>query len=172
MNEYGFQSFPEMTTIKQFSAPDDWSFDSEVMKKHQKSYIGNGRIGKFVDKYYAKSTDFEDFVYKSQLVQAEGIRTAIRAHRKAMPRCMGTVYWQLDDCWPAPSWSSIDYYGRWKALHYALKELYADQLIVPWEANGFLHIQIINDQLDTLPIRIFIESKTLDGKELYRIEKM
>ncbi|MDX1942005.1 MAG: glycoside hydrolase family 2 protein, partial [Saprospiraceae bacterium] len=171
MNEYGFQSFPEMATIKQFSTSDDWSFDSEVMKKHQKSYIGNGRIGKFVDKYYAKPTDFEDFAYKSQLVQAEGIRTAIRAHRKAMPRCMGTVYWQLDDCWPAPSWSSIDYYGRWKALHYALKELYADQLIVPWEANGFLHIQIINDQLDTLSTRVFIESKTLNGKELYRIEK-
>ncbi len=171
MNEYGFQSFPEMTTIKQFSTPADWSFDSEVMKKHQKSYIGNGRIGKFVDRHYAKPTDFEDFVYKSQLVQAEGIRAAIHAHRRAMPRCMGTVYWQLDDCWPAPSWSSIDYYGRWKALHYALKELYADQLIVPWEANGYLHIQVVNDHLDTLPVRLWVVSQHLNGRELYRLEK-
>ena len=171
MNEYGFQSFPEMATIKQFSTPADWSFDSEVMKKHQKSYIGNGRIDKFVRKYYTPATDFEDFVYKSQLVQAEGIRAAIRAHRRAMPRCMGTVYWQLDDCWPAPSWSSIDYYGRWKALHYALKELYADQLIVPWEANGYLHVQVVNDQLDTLPVRLWVVAQSLNGRELYRLEK-
>lgn len=171
MNEYGFQSFPDMATIKQFSEPADWSFDSEVMQKHQKSYIGNGRIDKFVRKYYTPATDFQDFVYKSQLVQAEGLRTAIRAHRKAMPYCMGTVYWQLDDCWPAPSWSSIDYYGRWKALHYALKELYADVLIVPFEANGYIHLQIVSDHLDTLPVRMVVESKRLNGRGLYRLEK-
>ena len=171
MNEYGFQSFPDMATIKQFSEPADWSFDSEVMQKHQKSYIGNGRIDKFVRKYYTPATDFQDFVYKSQLVQAEGLRTAIRAHRRAMPQCMGTVYWQLDDCWPAPSWSSIDYYGRWKALHYALKELYADVLIVPFEANDYMHLQLVSDHLDTLPVRMIVESKRLNGRGLYRLEK-
>ncbi|MFN7119561.1 MAG: beta-mannosidase [Saprospiraceae bacterium] len=170
MNEYGFQSFPEMATIEQFATPADFSFDSEVMKKHQKSYIGNGRIGKFVDKYYTPPLDFADFVYKSQLVQAEGIRTAIRAHRRAMPRCMGTVYWQLDDCWPAPSWSSIDYYGRWKALHYALRELYADQLIVPWESSGILHVQIVNDALYDMPVRLQLECYRLNGKQLFSLE--
>lgn len=170
MNEYGFQSFPDMATIRQFATPADFSFDSDVMKKHQKSYIGNGRISKFVNKYYNEPLDFEDFVYKSQLVQMEGIQTAIRAHRRAMPRCMGSVYWQLDDCWPAPTWSSIDYYGRWKALHYALKALYADQLIVPFEANGILHVQVVNDALDTIPVRLELECKRLDGKELYKME--
>ncbi len=171
MNEYGFQSFPEMATIQAFSTPADWSFDSEVMKVHQKSYIGNGRIDKFVTQYYGKTRDFADFVYKSQLVQADGLRTAIRAHRRAMPYCMGTVYWQLDDCWPAPTWSSIDYYGRWKALHHALRELFADVLIVPWEANNYLHLQVVNDRLDTLPVRLLIESNRLDGRSLYREEK-
>ncbi len=170
MNEYGFQSFPDMATIRQFATPADYSFDSDVMKKHQKSYIGNGRIGKFVNKYYNEPLDFADFVYKSQLVQMEGIKTAIRAHRRAMPRCMGTVYWQLDDCWPAPSWSSIDYYGRWKALHYALKELYADQIIIPFEANDILHIQVVNDALHDMPVRLELECKRLDGKSLYKME--
>ncbi len=171
MNEYGFQSFPEMATIRAFSNPTDWSFDSEVMKVHQKSYIGNGRIDKFVTQYYGKTRDFSDFVYKSQLVQADGLRAAIRAHRRAMPYCMGTVYWQLDDCWPAPTWSSIDYYGRWKALHYALRELFADVLVVPWEANGYLHLQVVNDRLDTLPVRLWVETQTLNGRALYRLEK-
>jgi len=170
MNEYGFQSFPDMATIRKFATPADFDFDSKVMRNHQKSYIGNGRIGKFVDKYFNKPLDFEDFVYKSQLVQAEGIRTAIRAHRRAMPRCMGTVYWQLDDCWPAPSWSSIDYYGRWKALHYALKELYADQVIIPWESNGVLHIQVVNDALSNIPVKLALDCMRLDGKKLYSLE--
>lgn len=170
MNEYGFQSFPDMATIQQFATSADFDFDSKVMRNHQKSYIGNGRISKFVNQYFTQPLDFADFVYKSQLVQAEGIRTAIRAHRRAMPRCMGTVYWQLDDCWPAPSWSSIDYYGRWKALHYALKELYADQLIVPYEANEVLHVQVINDALKNIPLRFVLECKQLDGKTLYNKE--
>lgn len=171
MNEYGFQSFPEMATIDAFSEPEDWALDSEVMKNHQKSYIGNGRIDKFVNKYYAPATDFQDFVYKSQLVQMEGIKTAIREHRKAMPYCMGSVYWQLDDCWPASSWSSVDYYGRWKALHYGLCEVMADVMIVPWEANGMLHVQVVSDKLENLPLQMTVETMTLDGKSLFSLEK-
>jgi len=170
MNEYGFQSFPDLATIRQFAAEADYDFDSEVMRKHQKSYIGNGRMNKFIHRYYHEPLDFADFVYKSQLVQMEGIKIAIRAHRRAMPRCMGTIYWQLDDCWPAPSWSSVDYYGRWKALHYALKELYADQIIIPWEANGVLHVQVVNDALQRLPVQLRLECKRLDGKSLYQLE--
>ncbi len=169
MNEYGFQSFPEMATIDAFSKPEDRDLKSEVMKNHQKSYIGNGRIDKFVNKYYPSATDFQDFVYKSQLVQMQGITTAIREHRKAMPYCMGSVYWQLDDCWPAVSWSSVDYYGRWKALHYALREVMADVLIAPWEANGMLHVQVVNDNLEDMPLQMTVKTMALDGKLLYNL---
>lgn len=171
MNEYGFQSFPEMATIDAFSEPEDWALDSEVMKNHQKSYIGNGRIEKFVNKYYPPATDFQDFVYKSQLVQMQGITTAIREHRKAMPYCMGSVYWQLDDCWPASTWSSIDYYGRWKALHYALREVMADVLIAPWAANEMLHVQVVSDKLEELPLQLEVATMTFNGRALYNLEK-
>jgi beta-mannosidase len=166
MNEYGFQSFPEWTTIRTFSAEKDWSLGSEVMKKHQKSYIGNGVIEKFTNHYYKPAKDFRDFVYKSQLTQADGMRTAITSHRAKKERlhCMGTMYWQLNDTWPGPSWSGIDYYGRWKALHYALKELYADLLIVPQSDQQQMSIQIISDYLNTLRANLIVEVFTLEGK--------
>ncbi len=164
MNEYGFQSFPEWATIQAFSGPQDWSLDSDVMKRHQKSYIGNGVIAKFTNRYYKTPTDFKDFVYKSQLTQADGMRMAISSHRARKGHCMGTMYWQLNDCWPGPSWSGIDYYGRWKALHYALRELYADVLIVPYSEPGRLDIHIVSDKLEALRGNLLIEIFRTDGR--------
>jgi beta-mannosidase len=94
------------------------------MKTHQKSYVGNGMIEKHAKTYYGKAKDFETFVYYSQLTQRKAVSMAIAGHRADAPRCMGTVYWQLNDCWPAPTWSSIDYFGNWKALHYAAQDDY------------------------------------------------
>jgi beta-mannosidase len=127
--EYGFQSFPELATLSEFSKPTDWKLDSPVMKKHQKSYVGNGMIAKHSDLLFGKTTDFQRFVYFSQLTQAKAVGIAIVAHRTTYPRCAGTLYWQFNDCWPAPTWSSIDYFGRWKALQYQVKNDFKDVTI-------------------------------------------
>jgi beta-mannosidase len=127
--EYGFQSFPELATLSSFSKPTDWKLDSPLMKLRQKSYVGNNMIAKHSDLLYGKTADFQRFVYFSQLTQAKAVGIAVVAHRTTFPRCAGTLYWQFNDCWPAPTWSSIDYYGRWKALQYQVKEDFKDVTI-------------------------------------------
>jgi beta-mannosidase len=128
--EYGFQSFPEYSTLASFSKQKDWNLESSVMKQHQKSYVGNGMIKKHSDNLFGEARSFEEFVYFSQLTQAKAVSIAVSAHRLSAPICMGTIYWQLNDCWPAPTWSSIDYYGNWKALHYQVKEDYQDVTVL------------------------------------------
>lgn len=130
MSEYGFQSFPLLASVKRYAEPKDWSIESPVMQLHQKHPRGNGIIRKYLLEHYRAPKDFESFLYLSQLLQAEGIRMAIEAHRKAKPFCMGTLYWQLNDCWPVASWSGIDYYGQWKALHYAVRRAFSPLLVV------------------------------------------
>jgi beta-mannosidase len=122
MVEYGMQSYPEMSTILRFAIDEDLDLESAVMKNRQKSYIGNGEILKHTLQHFGKPKDFEDFVYKSQAVQALAYRTAIDAHRNSDGHCMGSLLWQLNDCWPAPSWSIIDYYGKPKQAYQAVKE--------------------------------------------------
>lgn len=122
--EFGFQSFPEFSTLQGFSSNKDWDLKSSVMKHHQKSYVGNGMILKHAQQLYGKPKSFEEFVYYSQLTQSHAVTSAIGGHLLDAPRCMGTLYWQLNDCWPGPTWSSIDFYGQWKALHYGVKDLY------------------------------------------------
>ena len=170
MSEYGFQSFPEMSTIAKFSDSTDWYLESEVMQHHQKSYIGNGLILDFAEEYYSKPTDFQDFVYKSQLTQRQGMDMAIRAHRKAKGHCWGTIYWQFNDTWPGPSWSSIDYYGKWKAFHYRLKELYADHLIIPEQKGDSLSIWIDSEELKKREVSLNFSIKKLDGTEVMNDE--
>ena len=128
--EYGFQSFPEFNTLRSFSTEKDWDLKSDVMKHHQKSYVGNGMILKHAKLLYGEPKSFEEFVYFSQLTQAKAVGMAIAGHRIDSPRCGGTLYWQLNDCWTAPSWSSIDYYGNWKALQYEARKDYEDLAIV------------------------------------------
>ncbi|MCB0644574.1 MAG: hypothetical protein KDC44_23180, partial [Phaeodactylibacter sp.] len=166
VSEYGFQSFPALSTILAFAERKDLSLDSEIMRHHQKSYIGNGLIKDFMEQYYLPALSFADFVYKSQLTQAEGYRTAIRAHRWDRAQCMGTLYWQLNDAWPAPSWSSIDYYGNWKAVHYALKELYADLLLLPKATDSGWDLGIASDRLEPVEAKLVVELRNLAGEIL------
>ena len=128
--EYGFQSFPEYSTISSFAEKKDWDLSSEVMKHHQKSYVGNNMILKHAKKLYGTPETFEDFVYYSQLTQAMAVSMAVAGHRIDAPRCGGTLYWQINDCWPAPSWSSVDYFGNWKALQYRIKDDYEEVAVV------------------------------------------
>jgi len=128
--EYGFQSFPQMSTIKTFATESDLDLESDVMKHHQKSYVGNGMMLKHAKILFGQLKTFEQFVFYSQLTQAKAVGIAISSHRIQAPRCMGTLYWQVNDCWPAPSWSSIDYFGNWKPLHYQVQKDYEDITIV------------------------------------------
>jgi beta-mannosidase len=122
--EYGFQSFPEPSTINRFAPLSEQSLHSSVMKNHQKSYVGNGMIEKHAKTYYGKAKDFQTFIYYSQLTQRKAVSSAIAGHRADAPRCMGTIFWQLNDCWPAPTWSSLDDHNNWKALHYEVQDDY------------------------------------------------
>ena len=145
MSEYGFQSFPEFESIKKFTIPDDWDIQSEVMLAHQRSNLGNKRILEYLQKSYHQPKNFEDLLYVVQLLQAEAMKTAIESHRSAMPYCMGSLYWQLNDCWPAASWSGIDYYGRWKAMHYFVKEAFKKEIISVANENDTLRFTAISD---------------------------
>ena len=163
MSEYGFQSFPSFESIRLFADSSQWSLNSSVMKHHQKSYIGNTLIRKHILKYYPSPRNFKDLVYLSQLSQAKGVSMAIRAHR-SQAKCMGTLYWQLNDCWPGPSWSSIDYYGRWKALHYKVKELYRDVLIAVDSASIHqIAVQLVSDRIEMGRGQFLVELISFDG---------
>ena len=124
MSEYGFQSFPEFRTVETYTVPEDHGIESDVMAAHQRSGIGNLRIRSYMEDHYLIPDSFEHFLYVGQLLQAKAIRTAIEAHRFARPYCMGTLYWQLNDCWPVASWSGIDYVYRWKALHFEVRRAF------------------------------------------------
>lgn len=145
MSEYGFQSFPEFESVKKYTIPEDWDINSEVMNAHQRSAIGNQRIKDYMIESYAQPNSFEDQLYVGQLLQAEAIKIAIEAHRAEMPYCMGSLYWQLNDCWPVASWSGIDYYGRWKALHYFIREAFKQQIITAAIKNNQIKIMGISD---------------------------
>ncbi len=145
MSEYGFQSFPEFNSVKKYTEPGDYSIESEVMAAHQRSGIGNLRIRQYMEEDYQIPADFEQFLYVGQLLQAEAIKLAVESHRAEMPYCMGSLYWQINDCWPVASWSGIDYYGRWKALHYFIREAFKPTVIVCKENADLINFKIVSD---------------------------
>ncbi len=167
MSEYGFQSFPEFKTIKSYAIPADWDINSEVMMAHQRSGIGNQRIKEYMDMYYRNPKDFASLLYVGQVLQAEGIRSAIEAHRRSMPFCMGSLYWQLNDCWPVASWSSIDYFGRWKALHYFVRKAYQEILIVPTIEHEKFQVWVVSDRLQPFDAQLMFEIVNFEGERLW-----
>lgn len=170
MSEFGFQSFPEMKTIATFAAPEDYQIESKVMNGHQKSSIGNALIRTYMERDYIVPEKFEDFVYVGLVLQGKGMRQGFEAHRRNRPYCMGTLYWQLNDSWPVVSWSSIDYYGNWKALHYQAKRAFAPVVINPMQEGDSLNIYLLSDELKsykalTLDIRLIDFNGKLIKKE-------
>ncbi len=143
MVEYGFQSFPELGTIQKFSNEVDYSLDSEIMKNRQKSYIGNGLITTHVNRWFEPAENFEDFTGKSQKAQQIGMQMAVQAHRLKAPHCMGTLFWQLNDCWPGPSWSVLDYYGNEKEAYKSISENFKDLIAV--YHRDLKNVTILND---------------------------
>ena len=146
MTEYGMQSFPSMSMVESFTHKKDRSLDSDVMNVHQKASLGTGNLMKYVEDYYRVNDDFDSVAGLSQIMQAEAIRFAVEAHRRNMPYCMGTLYWQFNDCWPVISWSSIDYGGNWKALHYAARKFFSPLLVSIRDLDDKIEIHVVNDQ--------------------------
>ena len=168
MSEYGFQGMPSPGTIASFTAPDDRKLNSAPLKNHQKHKTGYETIEHYMKEWYRKPKNFESFVYVSGLLQAEGMKMAIEAHRRAKPYCMGSLYWQLDDCWPVTSWSSIDYYGEWKALHYAAKKSFDKYLISVNDTGQSFSVYVVSD--DTMPRRgnLIIAAIDFQGKVIWK----
>ncbi len=136
-SEFGFQSFPCMATIESFTEPEDRNAFSYVMEKHQRNASANGKIAEYLSQTYLYPSTFDLFVYASQLLQAQAMQYGVEHWRRHRGHCMGALIWQLNDCWPVTSWSGIDYYGRWKALHYYEKRFFAP-VLVSCEEEGML----------------------------------
>ncbi len=167
-SEFGFQSFPSMETIKSFTEDADRNIFSYIMEKHQRHGSANGTILYYLSQTLRYPKDFESLLYASQVLQAEAIRYGVehwRRNRNGM-RCMGSIYWQLNDCWPVASWSSIDYYGRWKALHYSAKRFYAPVLISVCEDGCGAEIHVTNDNTKAFSGHMTWAIKDTSGKEV------
>ncbi len=166
MTEYGFQSFPEMRTIRTFAKPEDFDIRSTVMRAHQKNKGGNERILTYMLREYREPKDFASFVYLSQVQQAEIIKIGAEHLRRQRPRTMGSLYWQLNDCWPVASWASIDYYGRWKALHYYARRFYDDVVISPFLHDDKVDVYVVSDKLQPLSGTIHMRLLDFSGNSL------
>ncbi len=168
LSEFGFQSFPSVKTIETFTEPEDRNIFSYVMEKHQRNSAANGKIMNYMSQTFLYPESLDELVYYSQLLQAEAIRYGVEHFRRNRGRCMGTVYWQLNDCWPVASWASIDYEGRWKALQYYAKRFFAP-ILVSCEEKGYLDQRIsVNDEAEPIKksIHLNVQNETMCEHEL------
>ena len=141
LSEFGFQAFPAVKTIEAFTDdPDDMNPFSYIMEKHERQYNATGKLMAYMQQIYKYPNSFPLFVYASQLLQADAIRYGVEHFRRNRPRCMGAVYWQLNDCWPVISWASVDYCGRMKALHYYARRFFAP-LMISCEEQGMMNVE-------------------------------
>ncbi len=167
--EYGFQSFPEFESVKIY-APEERDHDiySEVMLSHQRAEtFANRMINQYMLQEFKKPKDFEHFLYVGMILQGDAIKIAMEAHHRDMPYCMGTLFWQINDCWPVASWSSRDYYGRWKAVQYFAKKAYRQILISPYLRNDSVTVTLVSDNRKPVKGQLEIKAMTLDGKVLF-----
>lgn len=165
-SEFGFQSYPSKETCLTFCKEEDLRLDSPVFNHHQKNKGGNKRIRGMMSRYFRDPSDFDELLYLSQVQQAVAIKTAVELWRSRMPWCMGTLYWQLNDNWPVSSWSSIEYGGKWKHLHYHAKRFFANIAVLPTENpwNGRKYaLSIVNDTLTNVTDALIVEPWAFDG---------
>lgn len=167
MSEFGMQAFPSYETIKYINQSDSIEISSEGFKNHQKHHRGFQLIEDYMQRDFPIPTKAEDYMYMSQLVQAHGITMGIEAHRRAKPRNMGTLYWQLNDCWPSVSWSSIDYFGNWKALHYKTKQSFENLLISSVIKENTVKTFVVNDDLNEYHLNLNFELLDFNGNRIW-----
>ncbi|MBR6322734.1 MAG: glycoside hydrolase family 2 protein, partial [Lachnospiraceae bacterium] len=179
LSEFGFQSFPARSTIESFTEPEDRNIFSYVMEKHQRNNAANGKIMNYLSATFLYPTKFETLLYASQLLQAEALKFGVEHFRRNRGRCMGAVIWQLNDCWPVASWSSIDYTGRWKAAHYYAKRFFAPLLLSaeeeglltqdpnvnaePYDVRKTVRFNVSNETMNDTRAEIFWSLRSADG---------
>ncbi|MEI2690934.1 MAG: glycoside hydrolase family 2 protein [Anaerolineae bacterium] len=166
MSEFGFQALPPLETIHTYADRPDWNITSYIMEQHQKNASGNGLMVSQMLDTFRLPKDFESLVYLSLVLQAEGIRYGVEHWRRHTNRVSGTLYWQLNDCWPVASWSSLDYFGRWKALHYAARRFYAPVMLSIEDAPPRQSIFVSSDLVEAWQGSVRWALTTLDGKSL------
>jgi beta-mannosidase len=168
VSEFGFQSFPCLKTVERFTLPEDRNIFSYIMEKHQRNNAANGKIMHYLYQTFLYPTSFDTLLYASQLLQAEAIRYGVEHFRRHRGRCMGAIYWQLNDIWPVASWSSIDYYGRWKALHYFAKRFFQPLMISCHEEGILTQEPNANAQPRTIEksFRLSVANETMSEREL------
>ena len=166
MSEFGFQALPPLATIRTYAGEADWNMTSYVMEQHQKNASGNSlMVGQMLDTFRLPK-DFSSLVYLSMVLQAEGIRYGVEHWRRHRDRVAGTLYWQLNDCWPVASWSSLDYFGRWKALHYAARRFFAPVLLSIEDDPPRQGVYVTNDQRQAWQGSLRWSLETLEGAVL------
>ncbi|AIC27690.1 glycoside hydrolase family 2 protein [Rhizobium etli bv. mimosae str. IE4771] len=165
-SEFGFQSYTSLPVIRTYAEEKDMNVASPVMELHQKNAGGNERIAGTMFRYFRFPKDFPNFVYLSQIQQGLAIKTAVEYWRSLKPHCMGTIYWQLNDTWPVASWSSLDYGGRWKAMHYLVKRFFQPVAIaaIPSEDGKTINFSLVNDMLADVSVDLSISLLTMKGE--------
>ncbi|MBA7615892.1 hypothetical protein ES703_23181 [subsurface metagenome] len=144
-SEFGYQSFPSLESVKAYAPEDQWNITSPVMEHHQKNERGNTIITENITRYFRFPEGFENFLYLSQVQQALAMKTAVEYWRSRRPICMGALYWQLNDNWPVASWSSIEYSGKWKLLHYSAKRFFQPVQLAAFIKDNMLEVWGLND---------------------------
>src|SRR5690606_7549079 len=164
-SEFGFQSFTSMNVIESFAEEKDRNPSSPVMENHQRNEGGNARILETMTRYFRFPRDFDQMVYLSQIQQGLAIKTAIEYWRSTKPRCMGTLYWQINDIWPVASWSSLDYGGQWKLMHYIARRFYSlvNVVAVPDADNAFVTLKAVNDSSLLTNSHIVLTAVSMSG---------
>ena len=170
---YGIPSYPVVESVRAFSDSSDWYMGSETMNAHGLSSGENAAIEKYMDDNYRQPLDFRSFLYVGQLMQAERMKAAMEVRRVEKPKNVGSLFWRLDDSWPGASWSSIDYFGRWKAMQYYAQRAFSDVLVVPELKDGSIQVHIVSDRLKTFNAKLAVAAYDFSGKELYsRLENV
>lgn len=162
-SEFGFQSLPALPTVATYAEPADWNMTSYIMEHHQRNRAGNSKIITYLTDHYQMPKDFPSLVYTTQVLQATAMRIAVEHWRRNRARCSGTLYWQLNDCWPVASWASIDYYGRWKALHYTARHFFSPILLSVEDEGTQMGVFITSDQTEPWQGELRWTLETLSG---------
>ncbi len=165
-SEFGFQSLPAIQTVASYAEPAEWNMTSYIMEHHQRNRAGNSKIITYLTDHYQLPKDFPALVYTTQVLQAEAMRIAVEHWRRNRARSSGALYWQLNDCWPVASWSSIDYYGRWKALHYAAQRFFSPLLLSIEDEDTRMGLSITNDRTEPWQGEVRWTLETLSGEVL------
>ncbi len=180
VSEFGFQSFPALKTVETFTRPEDRNIFSYVMEKHQRNSSANGKIMNYMGATFLYPTSFDVTLYASQLLQAEAMRYGVEHFRRNRGRCMGSIIWQLNDCWPVASWAMVDYEGRWKAAQYYAKRFFAPLLLSceeegilsqdtnvnaePFELKKSIRLCVSNESMQERQVRVHWQLREASGR--------